>query len=174
MYDMTSQFWIIYGNKTSTKAATQLQKNFNSLLAKAKWGNYGQTRERKHGKQRPKILKDEGWLWNTYSWHGGVGGRRAVSNFTLIGKKNGMMDIKRGNVNGGEKKRKRKKSHMSCMNQRGKHAQQWSLLNGKILCILATSTFTYVEDIKYFNSISEKKNYLEKIKFLSGLKVSNL
>lgn len=30
-----------------------------------------------------------------------------------------------------------------------------------------------LEDIKYFNSISEKKNYLEKIKFLSGLKVSN-
>lgn len=51
-----------------------------------------------------KYQKDEGWLWNTYSWHGGVGRRRAVSNFTLIGKKNGMMDIIRGNMN--EKKKK--------------------------------------------------------------------
>ena len=52
-----------------------------------------------------KYKKDEGWLWNTYSWHGGVGRRRAVSNFTLIGKKNGMMDIIRGNMN--EKKKKK-------------------------------------------------------------------
>ena len=73
-------------------------------MAKAKWGNYGETRERKYDRQRPKILKDEGWLWNTYSWHRGVGRRRAVSNFTLIGKKNGMMDIIRGDMNG--KKRK--------------------------------------------------------------------
>lgn len=65
--------------------------------------------ERKHDKQRPKILKDEGWLWNTYSWHGGVGRRRAVSNFTLIGKKNGMMDVIRGNMNEKKTKKNRKK-----------------------------------------------------------------
>lgn len=131
-----------------------LQQILNSLLAKAKWGNYGETWEKKHGKWRPKIQKDEGWLWNTYSWHGGVGRRRAVSNFTLIGKKNGMMDIIRSNMN-----EKKKKSHMSCMNQRGKHAQQWSLLNGKIfmysdymwvyLCVLII--------LNIFNSIPERK-----------------
>lgn len=51
-----------------------------------------------------------------------------MSNFTLIGKKNGMMDVIRGNMNEKKtkknRKKKKKKSHMSCMNQRGKHAQQ--------------------------------------------------
>lgn len=31
------------------------------------------------------------------------------------------------------KKEKKKKSHTTCMNQGGKHAPQWSLLNGEFV-----------------------------------------
>lgn len=36
---------------------------------------------------------------------------------------------------------------------------------------LQACLFMCLEDIKYFNSIPEKENYTEKVKFLNGLKV---
>lgn len=43
-----------------------------------------------------------------------------MSNFTLIGKKNGMMDIIRGNMNEKEKKKKRKEKPHELYEPKGK------------------------------------------------------
>lgn len=77
---------------------------------------------------------------NTYSRHGGVGRRRAVSNFTLIGKKNGMMDIIRGNMDEKfKKKRKEKRKDTICMSQKGKCTTVVFFLNSQSVFISTIS-----------------------------------
>ena len=69
-----------------------------------------------------------------------------------------------------KRKEKKKKSHMSCMNQRGKHAQQWRLLNSKILCTLTTSKIIYLKILNILLNPCKGKLY-RKSKILNELKI---
>lgn len=130
-------------------------------MAKAEWGNYGETREETWKEKIKKILKDEVWVWNTYSWHGSVGRRRAVSNFTLIGKKNVMMDIS-GNMNGNKEK-----VTWTVWTKR-KTCTTVMLAKSKSILYFAASEFTHVI-WGYIKSTTGEENSIKEIQWIKIL-----